>query len=324
MLKSVILYREQNPPLRSVFALALMTFLFRLISSVYSVPKRSGARIIGIAVVLSGLLMPLWASAEEAQRSRPDTINIAFIGNSISQGALLQDAATECPPNQVAQILREKGYGVNYINCAVSGYTTFHFLPTAAQADGTGSRHAFVVEAIRNLSRKRGPLFVLIMLGTNDSAERGTLGAPVSPDTYYHNLRAIIDDILTLNKKTNVIVNYPIWYSPTTHNGATYLQAGLDRLQSYQPAIDSLVAYYQSQTPYRVFAGDKSAYAFFENNTALFTAEDGRSGTFYLHPNAEGAKRLARFWAGSILKCLNEAKSDRTKQKTNLKKNEKR
>lgn len=227
----------------------------------------------------------------------PQQVNIAFIGNSITYGATLSNPTTQCPPRRVQEILQAQGLTVNYINCAVSGYTTFHFIPT-------GTRHAYVVDAIKKLSKNPGKLFVLIMLGTNDSAESGTLGAPVSTSTYYNNMKTIVDDIFSYNKDANVILNYPIWYSPNTHNGATYLQGGLNRLKSYHPVIDSLVNYYQTQTVRRVFAGNKAAFTFFENNTAYLTAEAGYSGTFYLHPNAEGAKRLANFWAASILQHL--------------------
>lgn len=229
----------------------------------------------------------------------PQQVNIAFIGNSITYGATLSNPTTQCPPRRVQEILQAQGLTVNYINCAVSGYTTFHFIPT-------GTRHAYVVDAIKKLSKNPGKLFVLIMLGTNDSAESGTLGAPVSTSTYYNNMKTIVDDIFSYNKDANVILNYPIWYSPNTHNGATYLQGGLNRLKSYHPVIDSLVNYYQTRTVRRVFAGNKAAFTFFENNTAYLTAEPGYSGTFYLHPNAEGAKRLANFWAASILQHLSD------------------
>lgn len=235
-------------------------------------------------------------------------VNIAFIGNSITYGATLPDPTTQCPPRRVQEILQSHGLTVDYINCAVSGYTTFHFLPS-------GTRHTYVVDAIKKLSKNPGKLFVLIMLGTNDSAESGTLGAPVSTTTYYNNMKTIVDDIFAYNEEANVILNYPIWYSPNTHNGATYLQGGLNRLKSYHPVIDSLANYYQTQTAHHVYAGNKEAYSFFEDNTAYLTAEGGYSGTFYLHPNAEGAKRLASFWAGSILQILsNTPTTDNSKK----------
>lgn len=232
-------------------------------------------------------------------KSSEDNINIVFIGNSITYGATLADAASQCPPKRVSEYLEKRGYTVNYRNCAISGYTTFHFIPS-------GSQHGAVVNALKELDKKPGKLFVLIMLGTNDSAERGPLGAPVNTDTYYKNMKSIIDDIYKYSGKANVIVNYPIWYSPNTHNFSTYMQAGLDRLGSYYPVIDSLVKYYKKQTSHHVYAGSKAPYKFFKNNTKYLTPENGQSGTFYLHPNLEGAKKLAAYWTNSILKVLGD------------------
>lgn len=36
----------------------------------------------------------------------------------------------------------------------------------------------------------------------------------------------------------------------------------------------------------------------------MFKAEDGKHGTFYLHPNAKGSKALAGFWAKGILNAI--------------------
>lgn len=235
--------------------------------------------------------------ANKRTRSPKDNINIVFIGNSITYGATLQDHIAQCPPKRVSEYLENRGYTVNYRNCAISGYTTFHFIPT-------GSQHGAVVNALKELDKKPGKLFVLIMLGTNDSAERGPLGAPVNTETYYKNMKSIIDDIYLYSNKAKVIVNYPIWYSPNTHNFSTYMQAGLDRLGSYYPVIDSLVKYYKTKTKHSVYAGSKLPYTFFENNHKYLTPENGNSGTFYLHPNLEGAKKLAVFWTNSILKIL--------------------
>ena len=35
--------------------------------------------------------------------------------------------------------------------------------------------------------------------------------------------------------------------------------------------------------------------------------EDGKAGTFYLHPNEAGAKKLARFWSEAIVKSIKAA-----------------
>lgn len=247
------------------------------------------------------VFLPLTACAlrDKAQKAKAEPVNIVFIGNSITYGATLSDSKSQCPPKRVSEFLEGRGYTVNYSNCAISGYTTFHFIPS-------GSRHGAVVDAIKQLDKKPGKLFVLIMLGTNDSAERGPLGAPVNTDTYYKNMKAIIDDVYKYSSKANVIVNYPIWYSPNTHNFSTYMQAGLNRLGSYYPVIDNLVKYYKTKTSHHVYAGSKAPYEFFKNNTKYLTPEKGQSGTFYLHPNLEGAKKLATFWTNSILKILGD------------------
>lgn len=259
-----------------------------------------------LGIVLLSMLcllvnMPLSASARQGvsrEAKGGDTLNIVYIGNSITFGATLADAEAQCPPRRVAEMLQGRGYTVDYRNCAVSGYTTFHFIPS-------GSQHGAVVSALKQLDGNPGRLLVLIMLGTNDSAEQGTLGAPVSTDTYYQNMKAIIDDIYKVSPRAEVIVNYPIWYSPNTHNFSTYLQAGLDRLGSYYPVIDKLVKYYNRHTAHRVYAGSKAPYVFFKDQHLKYqTPEEGRDGTFYLHPNEAGARKLATFWANSILKIV--------------------
>ena len=137
------------------------------------------------------------------------------------------------------------------------------------------------------------------MLGTNDSAITGTEGAPVSIDTYRDNMKKIIDELIRRFPTCRILVNYPIWYSPNTHNGSRYLEEGMNRLHSYYPVIDALVAEYN-----QVFAGDRGVWEFFETNPDLFTAENGNSGVFYLHPNAEGAVKLAEIWTKSLLEII--------------------
>jgi hypothetical protein len=97
------------------------------------------------------------------------------------------------------------------------------------------------------------------------------------------------------------VVNYPIWYSPNTYNGARYLQGGLSRLQRYFPEIDTLVSVYRSSAPGRVYAGSKEAFGDFKANYLQdYTPQQGHRGTFYLHPNATGAQKLGTYWAKAI------------------------
>lgn len=235
----------------------------------------------------------LWADKPEGQR-KTDNLDLVFIGNSITYGATLGNPGTQAPPVRVKEILSDKmANDVNIVNCGHSGSTTLNWLP------GT----SFMNEAIngaKSLQEDGGNLFFSIMLGTNDSAESGPTGSPVSTTTYKANMLSIINKLYAEFPNARVILNYPLWYSPNTHNGAVYLQAGLDRLNSYKPIINEVISELQAQGR-KIYAGSNDAYSFFENNNKMFTSEAGNSGTFYLHPNKEGAIKLAEFWANSIL-----------------------
>lgn len=244
-----------------------------------------------LSLLLLGIFVCLSAAAK-------DKIHVVFIGNSITYGATLADPSTQAPPVITGQLLEKRTKcTVKIKNCGVSGITTYGFLP------GRGAYNN-AVSGGEEFSKEEGPLYFSIMLGTNDSAEKGPEGSPVDTETYKENIKKIIDALHTKFPKAKFILNYPIWYSPTTHNGATYLQAGLDRLKSYHPVIDNILDEYASSNPGMVNAGLKEAFDFFEGNNDYFTSESGNSGTFWLHPNAQGAVKLAGFWTDAIMKVL--------------------
>lgn len=219
-------------------------------------------------------------------------INIVFIGNSITAGATLKNAAEQAPPVVCGQMVQKMtGIPVHVFNGGHSGITTFGFLP------GRADFEKVCRAATDMVAQNGGVLYFSIMLGTNDSASTKTEGAPVSPDTYEENMTRIVEELIKRFPSCKIIVNYPIWYSPNTHNSACYLQEGLDRLHSYYPIISRLAKSHE-----QVYDGNSQTWQFFENNLSLFTPENGREGVFYLHPNADGASALARFWAESIVK----------------------
>ena len=230
-------------------------------------------------------------------------VQIVFIGNSITQGARLAHPETEGPAPQTADILRADGIDVSYVNRGLSGTTTYDWLP-----DGKSRCFSPLIEATDAFFTPGAEHVFSVMLGTNDSAETTCNGAPVSPEQYDLNMRTIIDTLLTRYDGARIVVNYPIWYSPSTYNGAKYLQSGLDRLQTYHPVITQLAAAY----PNRVFLGEKDAFAAFENHPELFDEEQGNAGKFYLHPNYEGARLLAEFWANGIKNALAQPVADAT------------
>ena len=221
-------------------------------------------------------------------------INLVFIGNSITYGATLPNPTTQAPPIICRQLVEAATKVPTQVyNGGHSGITTWGYLP--GRLDFT-----LATKAARTFVKNNGGLlYFSIMLGTNDSAITGPEGSPVSIETYKDNMKKILDELVERFPDCRILLNYPIWYSPNTHNGARYLQEGLDRLHSYYPVIDELVAAYD-----QVYAGDRGVWEFFEDNKELFTSEPGNSGTFYLHPNEQGAIRLAEIWTKSLLQLM--------------------
>ncbi|WP_295731084.1 GDSL-type esterase/lipase family protein [uncultured Muribaculum sp.] len=228
-------------------------------------------------------------------------VNIVYVGNSITYGAYIDDKANDAPPARASRHITEKrpDINLNFRNCGVSGMTTVNYLPA------TDTQFPKIVEAARELSNNNnGELIFSISLGTNDSAESRPMGAPVLPQQYYTNMQAIINELLRLFPHCRVVVQGPIWYSPNTYNKAMYLKSGLERLNSYKPMLPKLVKYYDEVKPSHVVLGDTAAYEAFREQPKYFTPENGNAGVFYLHPNAEGADLLGRYWAEAILKIL--------------------
>jgi signal transduction histidine kinase/lysophospholipase L1-like esterase len=225
--------------------------------------------------------------------------DIVFIGDSITAGATLSNPAVESAAVQCAQHLGQRfGVAVHMSDQGHGGHTTVDWRPSTNAA--TDFQRA--IGAARALeSEQRGQLIFSIMLGANDSAERGPNGAPVSPTAYRDNLQAMIDQFLASYPEACLFVHRPIFYTTNTQNGALYGPLGLERLRSYVPEISRLIASNAIRHPGRVFAGDQSAFEYFSTNfTAGLTPEAGAQGTFYLHPNAAGAAVLGRDWAEAI------------------------
>ena len=151
------------------------------------------------------------------------------------------------------------------------------------------------------LAGNGGSLVFSIMLGTNDSAESGTNGAPVSPESYATNLRSLITGLQQEFPDAYFVLHEPLWYSPNTANGAEYGTRGLARLQSYFAQLPLVAASF----PNHVYLGDTQAYGLLEAHAKDdLTPEQGRRGIFYLHPNPQGARLLGHQWAKALLATL--------------------
>jgi len=231
--------------------------------------------------------------------------DVVFIGDSITFGAGTQDSATQAAPVVAAHDLQQTlgaGAAVYFSNQGHGGHTTVDFLPG-------GSDFAGVDDAVKQLEAAHpGQLVVSIMLGTNDCSSNGvTNGSPVSAANYARNLKQIIDTLLAQFPGSKFVINHPIWFSPNTHNSADYTgSAAADRLKTYFPAIDALIAGYTASNPHHVFLGDTDAYDYFSIHfQAELNGENGTYGIFFLHPNSTGARSLAKFWAAAIAKAVN-------------------
>lgn len=236
-----------------------------------------------------------------AQESKNRDLNIIYIGNSITQGAMLKSPSTEAPGVQACQWLQQQpGVGtVKNSNQGASGCTTVDFLPIS------GTLFPKVLQATDALKEPTSTLLFSIMLGTNDSAIKGPNGAPVSPQQYYTNMQVITDELLKLYPQCLILFHRPLWYSPNTYNSAMYLKEGLRRLESYLPQLEALVSSYGQTHPQRVFMGDTDGFEYFRTNyLTAFVAEEGNAGTFYLHPTKDGAAKLGEFWGKAIYKVI--------------------
>ena len=235
------------------------------------------------------------------------SINIVFIGNSITYGALHQQRELTAPPAQCARWLsQQEGIDTVYFkNCGRSGRTTYHFLPRVEDVIPAGDKTYFgdVVAKTRELvtAHPTLPLVFSIMLGTNDTVER-TKNNHTTPDDYARNLTAIIDSLLQLWPDAHVVLNKPTWYYPDYHTkgGSIATKKSLKLIDTYYNMFPRVVA---SSKPGHVHIGDADAYAYFKHHykTDVFEEKDARGRSYWLHPNEQGAARLAEFWGKAVL-----------------------
>lgn len=232
-------------------------------------------------------------------QSRKATCNLIYIGDSITEGVLHADKSQTAPPVlSAAMVGKMLSRDINFRNCGRSGATTVDFLPSE-QRDFVRVEKA--IKDIQSLSYE--PIIFSIMLGTNDSANFGPKGSPVSNEDYERNLMTLINRIRALCPNALFVLQRPIWYSPNTHNNSQYLVAGQKRMVAYSDVLIDIASKNAD-----IYFGDNEAFDYFQvKHRKYMFAEDGKAGTFYLHPNEAGAKKLARFWSEAIVKSIKAA-----------------
>ena len=254
-----------------------------------------------ITVCLFSLNIVFFTGTAAQPSDKKQDIDLVFIGNSITLGVSLANQGAEAPPVKACEYLRQKSNigDVRFYNNGKNGFTTVDFLPS-------GKPFAQLVDAAKQLHIDTQRLLIFsVSLGTNDSAMEGTNGAPVSSETYYNNLKLIINQLVACFPNCKIIIQQPIWYSPNTQNNSRYLAEGLSRLQSYFPKIKALVKYYSKINPGVVFRGDITGFEYFKKNyQTVFSPENGKQGIFYLHPNKKGAEILGGLWGNAIYKQI--------------------
>jgi lysophospholipase L1-like esterase len=245
-----------------------------------------------------------------AMQAQQRSYNVVFIGNSITYGALHEQPQQTAPPVQCGLWLSAQPDvdAVYVANCGRSGKTTYHFLPNKADVIPAGDPTYFpdVVKSTRQLVKDHPglPLLFSIMLGTNDSVERKH-NSHTTPDNFVGNLCAIIDSLLTLWPDAHVVLNKPIWYTPdyVTKNGSVASKKSQQLIHEYHRCFAEVVARCKAG---HVHVGDAEAYDYFKKNwrTDIIEEKDARGHSYWLHPNPQGAKRLAEFWGKAILPVL--------------------
>ena len=239
----------------------------------------------------------------EAKKPQQDVqYNIIYIGNSITYGALHTDRNLTAPPVvATAQVAKKTKQIADFSNCGRSGATTVDFLPSMNR-DFKRVEKAIAKHKEDDQAGKEKFIFS-IMLGTNDSASTGPTGAPVSNEDYKKNLLTIIARCRELCPDAIFVLQRPVWYSPNTYNGARYLVAGLNRVTEYVNVLAELASENQD-----VYLGDCDSFNLFKAEYQKYMfAEAGNAGTFYLHPNEDGAEKMAKNWAKAIVAAVKDS-----------------
>lgn len=250
------------------------------------------------------------ASVALAQRS----LNVVYIGNSITYGAMHKDPVQTAPPVICSQWLA-KQQGIDhcwYVNMGKSGKTTFNFVPAKTDIKNYWSE---LVEKTAELvsQHPEAQLVFSIMLGTNDTAERPS-NSRTTPFMYRHNMELIIDSLQARYPDATFVLHKPIFFSVpfTTRNGSIQSSDSHKMLDCYFAELKKIANDHAAQrkaagkSGLRVFVGDDKAFGYFKRtyHETLVHEHGYQECDFWLHPNESGSATLAEYWGQAILKAL--------------------
>lgn len=132
------------------------------------------------------------------RRHYPDTIKVACVGNSITEGFGLQDKKTEAYPARLQQLL---GTRYNVLNAGLSGHTLMQKTDRPYIAPTKTKKHPF------HAALEFMPDIVTIKLGTNDS--KTPYDSLLHAD-FIHDLHALVDSFQLLPSRPYIYLLLPI------------------------------------------------------------------------------------------------------------------
>ncbi len=250
------------------------------------------------------------------------SLKIGFIGDSITCGYNQVGNTITPGQNDVAALTVQKlsaangatiadnGTPWNVYDKGVSATSTADWQPGPPQNLYETAKAAFV-SSFGKPDPKRNPVWVFIMLGTNDVRSDRLFTAA----QHEANLRSIVGDLVASG--FNVMINHaPSFVVPTKFNGVAWDAAAMKLLQSYLPGEKAISADFAKRVPGRVFLGDTMAFSYFAAHPALFQEYGVYGG---LHPNGiGGTEALADCWARAFRHITEPTSGTTTKITTTM------
>ncbi len=236
--------------------------------------------LLGIAVEVSG---------EERH-----SLNIMFIGDSITSGYLMKSPERDAPPVYAVAWLKEQPSisRVLFKNCGKPGYRTDQFLPNRPN-----SAWDEVKQAGNLFQKEPGALLFSVMLGANDSAGQNDT-AIHSPDRFRQDMKTLVQALCEHFPTALVVIHHPTGY---TKAPGTYPE----NFALYLPEIDSVVKEMAKSYPGRVHLGDVKGWDCFQKNHQSLCFKESRENVpYYVHPNERGAKVFGQFWGEAIYNAI--------------------
>ena len=237
------------------------------------------------------------------------SLKIGFIGDSITSGynqvgSTITPGVSDAAALTIKMLVKAKitaladnGIAWNVYDQGISGTSTGDWRPGNPDSPEMRAKAVFTA-AFGTPDPKMNPVWILLMLGTNDVRSDNRFTA----QQHQNNLQATVEDLVASG--FNVIINHaPAFVTSTKFNGVAWDASSLALLQSYLPEEQAVAASFANRAPGRVFMGDTSAFDYFATRPELFQEYGVYGG---LHPNGKGGtEALATCWVHAFNQAAN-------------------